>query len=157
MKSQLLVRRAARTDAETIAAFNVAMALETERKQLDPATVRRGVSALFDRPEYGFYVVAAGDGDVLGCLMITYEWSDWRAALFWWIQSVYVRPDSRRTGVFRKMYDFVQTQAAAQPNVCGLRLYVEKANLTAKSTYTALGLKEVDYHVYEIKLRSRTP
>jgi len=148
--SNLLTARAARiADAETIAAFNTAMAWDTEHKRLDADTVLRGVRTLFARPEHGFYIVAESRGDVIGSLMVTYEWSDWRCGLFWWIQSVYVRPEHRRRGVLREMIDFLKTKAAAATDVCGFRLYVEKGNHIAMSTYEKLGLHQVYYRVYE--------
>ena len=101
MPDDLTIRRATVDDAETLARFNEAMAAETEDKTLDPDTVRAGVRAVFDKPEQAFYLVAERDGSIIGSLMITTEWSDWRNANFWWIQSVYVRPAARRAGIYR--------------------------------------------------------
>jgi ribosomal protein S18 acetylase RimI-like enzyme len=81
-------------------------------------------------------------GKRAGQMMITYEWSDWRNAVFWWIQSVYIRPEFRRKGIYRRLYDFVKQRAKAQGGVCGFRLYVEKENAGAQKTYAALGMAE---------------
>jgi ribosomal protein S18 acetylase RimI-like enzyme len=149
MGNDLIVRIGEHKDVKALARFNIAMAWETERKRLDPATVTRGVQAVIDHPEHGFYVVAADGTEVAASLMVTYEWSDWRCGLFWWIQSVYVRPETRRRGVFRRLYEFVQATASEEPNVCGIRLYVEQSNHAAQGVYAALGMQETAYHVYE--------
>jgi GNAT superfamily N-acetyltransferase len=143
-----MIRRASPADAETLARFNTAMALETEGKTLDAATVAAGVLGLFERPERGFYLVCEEDGRILGALMITYEWSDWRNADFWWLQSVYVRPEARRRGVFARLYRAVAAQARAA-GACGLRLYVEQDNEHARKTYQSLGMDDGHYRMME--------
>ena len=143
------IRSATPADAETIASFNEAMAVETEGKTLDPATVRAGVRGLFARPEFGFYVVAEDGGRIVGQLMITYEWSDWRDGVFWWIQSVYVRPEVRGKGVYRALHEHVRAMAKAAGGVCGFRLYVEKENAAAQETYRRLGMHETPYVLFE--------
>ena len=125
------------------------MAWETENKELAPEIISRGVERLINKPEYGFYLIAEIGDDIAGTLMVTTEWSDWRDGLFWWIQSVYVAPQHRRKGVYRAMYDEVKTLAADQPDVCGYRLYVEKDNVIAQSTYEQLGMHATDYLLYE--------
>jgi ribosomal protein S18 acetylase RimI-like enzyme len=147
--SRLIIRRAAEGDAGTIAAFNAAMALETEGKALLPEVIGAGVRRLVATPALGFYVVAESEGRVVACLMVTNEWSDWRNGLFWWIQSVYVERAWRRQGVYRRLYDFVRTLAQADPGVCGFRLYVEKDNEVAHATYASLGMSRTDYLIYE--------
>jgi GNAT superfamily N-acetyltransferase len=125
------------------------MAEETEGKALDPETTRRGVRALFDDPSRGFYLVAERGGTVVASLMITTEWSDWRNGQFWWIQSVYVRPSDRRTGVYTALHRAVRRRARNAAEVCGLRLYVERGNTPARDTYEALGMTEASYRMYE--------
>ena len=142
-------RAAAPADVETIASFNEAMATETEGKTLDPATIRAGVRGLFARPDLGFYVVAEDGGRIVGQLMITYEWSDWRDGVFWWIQSVYVRPEVRGKGVYRALHEHVRAMAKAAGGVCGFRLYVEKENAAAQETYRRLGMHETPYVLFE--------
>jgi len=143
------IRSATPADAETIASFNEAMAVETEGKTLDPATVRAGVRGLFARPEFGFYVVAEDGGRIVGQLMITFEWSDWRNGVFWWIQSVYVRPEFRGRGVYRALHGHVKAMAKNAGSVCGFRLYVEKENAAAQETYRRLGMHETPYVLFE--------
>jgi len=143
------IRAAAPADLDFIARGNIAMALETEHKALDDATVRRGVQAAFDDASRGRYFVAEIDGQVVGQLMITHEWSDWRNADFWWIQSVYVAPEARRRGVFRALYAHVEQLARGTPGVCGLRLYVENDNVRAWRTYLGCGLVDAGYAVME--------
>ena len=153
MPSEIGVRIAEIKDAETIAEFNTTMAWETEQKQLNPVTIRRGIRAVLDDSDYGFYVVAEGNGEVVGCLMITYEWSDWRSGRFWWIQSLYVRPKFRRRGVFKQLHDFVKAQALQHPEVCGVRLYVEQSNHAAQQAYRRIGMTPTTYQIYEEMLR----
>ena len=143
------IRKALPADASVIAAFNCAMALETEGKVLIAQRVGAGVARLLADPSLGFYVVAERQGKPVACLMVTNEWSDWRSGLFWWIQSVYVEPASRRQGVYRQLYDFIQALGRADPAVCGFRLYVEKDNAVAQKTYQSLGMEPTHYLIYE--------
>jgi len=147
----MTVRTATIQDAELIARFNQAMAMETESKALDWGTISAGVERMVVNPELGFYLVFEPDngGQITGCLGITFEWSDWRNGLFWWIQSVYVSPDSREQGVFAAMYHEVQTLARETPNVIGIRLYAERDNQRALRTYFGLGMDETDYKLLE--------
>lgn len=147
--STVSVRLAQPQDREAIATFNQAMALETEGRMLDLATVQAGVAQLMARPELGFYLVAEVAGNPVACLLVTSEWSDWRSGLFWWIQSVYVHPPHRRQGIFRRLYGQVETLARQRGDVCGLRLYVEKDNAPAQATYRTLGMVPTPYQIYE--------
>ena len=146
------IRPATPADTERIAEFNRCLAEETESKHLDAPTVLSGVQALLDAPEHGrYFVVESGDA-LVGQLLLTYEWSDWRNGRFWWIQSVYVAPSHRRQGVFSALYRHVEALARQDPAVCGLRLYVEEHNADALDTYRALGMSPTGYHVLEIEL-----
>lgn len=149
MSPSLTIRAATETDAETIARFNRRMAEETEGKALDPETVRNGVQAVFDDPDRGFYLVAEREGTVAAALLITFEWSDWRNGRFWWIQSVYVRPEARRTGLYTALHRAVRRRARDAEEVCGLRLYVERGNTAARKAYEALGMTAASYRMYE--------
>jgi ribosomal protein S18 acetylase RimI-like enzyme len=142
------VRLATPADAAVLIEFNAAMARETEGKDLLPEVIGAGVHSLLANPAAGFYVIAEAER-VLAALMITKEWSDWRNGSFWWIQSVYVRPEARRQGIYRRLYRHVQEMAAKDPKVCGFRLYVERENRAAQATYGALGMKETRYLVFE--------
>lgn len=142
------IRSATRADIAFLTEANAAMAWETERKRLDRTLLTRGVTAVFDEPRRGFYLVAERDGEVAGCLLITYEWSDWRNGDWWWIQSVYVCPPARRHGVFRRLYRHVEAAARATEGVIGLRLFVEQDNERAQRTYAALGMQQEHYHMY---------
>jgi len=143
------IRLATPADAAALTEFNAAMALETEAKELLPEVVGAGVQSLLANPASGFYVIADEGGRAVASLMITREWSDWRNGSFWWIQSVYVRPEWRRRGVYTRLYRQVQELAAKDPAVCGFRLYVERENSRAQATYRALGMKETRYLVFE--------
>lgn len=143
--------RSARTgDVPVIVEFNRAMAAESEDKGLEPAVLERGVRHLLEHPAEGLYlIVESDDGTPAACLMITYEWSDWRAGRFWWIQSVYVAPSYRRQGVYTLMHEHVRRLAGDDPQSCGLRLYVEHENRGAMATYRAMGMVETHYRLYE--------
>ena len=143
------IRRGEGRDAATLAGFNRAAAEETEGLLLEPATARRGVELLLAHPDRGFYLVAEADGEIRAALMVTTEWSDWRAGTFWWIQSVYVRPAHRRRGLFRALYRHVRELALGAGDVCGLRLYVERDNAGAQRTYERVGMRETGYRLWE--------
>lgn len=149
MSIEVTVRLGSEKDAQTIADFNIAMAMETESKELCDDVALAGVRGLIDRPQEGFYVVAEMDGEIVASLMVTKEWSDWRNGVFWWVQSVYVIPAWRKKGVFRRLYEFVRERAVGSGEVCGLRLYVEKDNTAAQKTYLKLGMEETPYKMYE--------
>jgi len=144
------IRNANVTDAKIIADFNYSIAAETEHIALDRKRLLRGVKALLKDESKGFYILAEVRGRVAGQLMITYEWSDWRCATFWWIQSVYVPIEFRGAGVFKQLYRHVEKRARKNKWVCGLRLYVEQKNSRAQQTYEHLGMNKADYNMYEI-------
>lgn len=147
---EITIRAAVPADAGAIAANNRAIALETEEWEISPETALSGVRAILEEPGRGFYLVAvAGDGAVVGQCMVTYEWSDWRSGDFWWVQSVYVRPDCRRQGIFARLYRTVEAMAEARPDVTGLRLYVEAGNATAQAAYERLGMRRAPYILLE--------
>jgi ribosomal protein S18 acetylase RimI-like enzyme len=145
----LTVRPAALADAAVLVEFNRRMAEETEGKALDEAMLAAGVTAGLADPRKALYFVAEEAGAVLGQIMVTFEWSDWRNGWLWWIQSVYVRPEARRRGVFRALYEHVRQAARQDPEVVGLRLYVERANQAAQQTYLRLGMEWTGYLVLE--------
>jgi ribosomal protein S18 acetylase RimI-like enzyme len=147
--SRLTYRPATLADASTIADFQLWMALETEEVTLDPAICRAGVAAVFERPGLGCYHVAEEHGRLLASTLLTYEWSDWRNGVVWWIQSVYVPPSDRRRGIFAGLYRYLQAQAEADPLVRGLRLYVDLRNRSAQEVYTRLGMNGEHYRVFE--------
>jgi ribosomal protein S18 acetylase RimI-like enzyme len=145
----MIIRRAIQSDADSLIEFNQAMALETEGKKLDSRILEKGVKSVFADERKGFYAVAETNHKIVGGLMITFEWSDWRARWFWWIQSVYILPEFRGQGVYRRLYEFFTEQAKAQGVVCGFRLYVEKENLRAQKVYEKLGMESSHYLMYE--------
>jgi GNAT superfamily N-acetyltransferase len=144
----IIIRKANQSDAPFIADFQLKMAWETEKMALDPDVVIKGVKAVFEDPSRGQYYVAEITGRVITSLLITFEWSDWRNCNVWWFQSVYVVPEFRRQGVFRKMYAHIRNIAEEQ-DIAGLRLYVETKNERARKTYEALGMSSEHYSFYE--------
>lgn len=143
------IRLANASDAAELVDFNQAMALETEGKRLDSEILKNGVEAVFQDEKKGFYVVTEADAKIVGGLMVTFEWSDWRNGWFWWIQSVYILPDYRGRSIYRLMYEFVKNKANQAKNVCGFRLYVEKENVNAQKVYEKLGMESSHYLMYE--------
>ena len=152
------IRNATRADIDRIAVFQQAMALETENRTLDPAVSTPGITAIFDDPLKGFYIVAVSSsdegsaGEVVGSLLITYEWSDWSNANHWWIQSVYVDAAWRRKGVYRTMYEHILALTRDRSDICSIRLYVERTNTIAQQTYKTLGMSHSHYDMYEMDL-----
>ena len=146
----IVVREAVPDDGPVIADFNSRMAVETEGCALDPDLIGPGVATLLDDSTKGKYWLAEHDGAAIGQIMVTYEWSDWRNGMLWWIQSVYISQEKRRQGVFFKLYRHVESLARTTQDVCGLRLYVENKNTRAQETYLALGMIRPDYQVMEI-------
>jgi ribosomal protein S18 acetylase RimI-like enzyme len=153
LPQQIFVRHAGYADVDTLLEFSAAMAQETEGRRLDRQRLREGTLAVLDAPERGFFIVAEildrEHHRLVGQLMVTFEWSDWRNGLFWWVQSVYVDPAWRRQGVYRTMYDTLSAKAKADPQVCGIRLYVEQSNHAAQAVYQRVGLAPSGYRVFE--------
>lgn len=149
MANDIRIRPARMQDASVIADYNRALARETEGRDLDPERIGPGVVAVLEDATKGRYLVAERDGVVIGQLMVTFEWSDWRNGMFWWIQSVYVAPDERGRGVFGALYRAVESEARANPGICGLRLYMEHHNERARVAYVKLGMKPAGYEVFE--------
>ena len=150
-KTMYEIRAAKIEDSSTIADFNCRLAAETEHHKLDEATVARGVERGFDSEnESQYFVAEASTGDVVGQLMLTREWSDWRDGWLWWIQSVYVHQDHRGNGIFRSLLDHVRDFATNDPNVVGIRLYVENENTRAQEVYARLGFVDPNYRVLEM-------
>ena len=148
-KAQINVRPAALPDAEALVDLNAAMAAETENRWLDSQRLREGTRAVFEFPDRGFYLVAEVGGKIVGTLLVTFEWSDWRNGTFWWIQSVYVRPEWRRKGVYTCMHRWVDSVARSRSDVCGIRLYVHRDNAGAQGTYSSLGMVRSHYHMFD--------
>ena len=152
----MLVRPATPSDLEILVEFNSAMALETEGKNLDPAALHAGVAAVLEDGLKGFYLVAEFRpefrGNPVGQLLVTSEWSDWRNAYYWWIQSVYVMPEHRRHGVYRALDQQVRLQARLRGDVCGVRLYVDRQNHGAQKVYSSLGMVPSHYDMYEVEI-----
>lgn len=143
------IRKALNKDIDVIARYNYNLAYETENKILDMNILTKGVEAIIKDENKGIYHVCEINGEVVGQIMYTFEWSDWRNGAFLWIQSVYVNKEFRGMGVFKALYKFIRDIADNDNNICGIRLYVEKENTIAKKTYKNIGMKECNYYIYE--------
>lgn len=143
------IRPARPEDLDVLVHFQEQMAIETEEIHLDRTTLQRGIRALLEDPSRGSYFVAEHASRAAGCLMITREWSDWRAGWVWWIQSVWVDPDQRGRGIYRALYDHVKELANRDDEVRGIRLYVDRRNTAAQDVYARLGMDGEHYRVFE--------
>lgn len=148
----ITIRQAELSDAPVVADFNLRLAQETEELALDPETVAKGVAAILGDEAKGIYYVAEAAGKVVGQVMITYEWSDWRNGNLWWLQSVYVEPAFRGNGIFRALFRHVEQMAERSAGVCGLRLYMHADNARARKCYENLGMRQTKYQVFELEL-----
>ena len=150
-QSDFHIRLAEPRDLESLVTYNLALASETEGRQLERSLLQSGVKAILADSSKGFYVVMEHRPTALmiGQLLITFEWSDWRNAVFWWLQSVYVHKEWRRSGVFKALYDYVLAEGKRRGNVAGIRLYVEQDNAVAQQVYTKAGLSTAPYKVFE--------
>lgn len=149
MQNDPAVRVARPEDAGAIIDFQVRMARETEGMELDLPTVTRGVQAVFGDPAKGQYWVAESEGRVVGSLLTTYEWSDWRSGTVIWVQSVYVPPELRGSGIYRRLYEHLRERVLASPDLMGIRLYVDRRNTAAQRVYERLGMSRENYEMFE--------
>jgi GNAT superfamily N-acetyltransferase len=145
----MIIRQANLTDSESIVHFQLSLALETENLKLDKPTVIKGVAAVMEDASKGIYYVAEINGQVVGSLLTTFEWSDWRNGTVLWIQSVYVRPENRKKSVFSALYKHVRDLVAQSNNLRGIRLYADKTNTSAHSVYEHLGMSAEHYQMFE--------
>ena len=148
-ENSVQIRKAKIEDLETIVKFNYNLAKETEDKELHIETLNKGVKAILLDESKGHYYVYTINDKVVGQIMYTYEWSDWRNGMYLWVQSVYVEADYRRKGIYKKLYNKVKNICDIDEGITGIRLYVEKENSNAKATYKSLGMNECNYHMYE--------
>jgi len=147
--SDIQIRLARREDSAAILDFQLRMARETEGMELDLPTVTRGIEAVFDDPAKGEYWVAESGGRVVGSLLTTYEWSDWRNGTVIWVQSVYVPLELRRSGIYRRLYEHLRERVLASPELKGIRLYVDRRNTAAQRVYERLGMSREHYEMFE--------
>mgnify|MGYP000240138071 CR=1 FL=1 len=145
----IAVRETMPQEASLIAGFQKAMAKETENMILDDRIISAGVQAVVSDPTKGCYYVAESAGRVIACMLTTYEWSDWRNGTFIWLQSVYVEPEWRGKGVFRKMYEHIKTKVSDNENLKGIRLYVFHTNKSAQAVYRSLKMEDQHYRMFE--------
>lgn len=148
-KTQIRIRQASALDVEFLVDCQKKMAWETEQIRLDETIVNEGVKAVFSDNKRGFYIVAESENQKCGCLMITPEWSDWRNAWVWWIQSVFVLPGHRKKGIFSSMYAYIKQQVMYHTDVSGIRLYVDNTNNSAQTVYQRLGMTDEHYRTFE--------
>jgi GNAT superfamily N-acetyltransferase len=143
------IGRAQKSDCDTIVRFQEEMAWATERCKLDHDTVQRGVEAVLDNEALGVYYVAVLENEVIGSLLTTYEWSDWRNGTVLWIQSVYINPAFRKRGIYGALYNHIKSMVIQDETLKGIRLYVDESNRTAHEVYKRLGMNGDHYRVFE--------
>lgn len=145
----IIVREAKKSDIPKIVEFQLTMAMESEGMELEQKVLEKGVAAVFNDRAKGIYYVAEYQGEVVGSMLNTYEWSDWRNGIIIWFQSVYVMPEYRKHGIFRKMYEHIKNKVEKDDGLKGMRLYVDKGNAKAQKVYAALGMTGEHYLTYE--------
>ena len=145
----MFIRKAKISDWQIIADFQLALIEETEEFIIERNIVENGVKAVLDDPSRGQYYVTENDKEVIACLMVSFEWSDWRNVYMPWIQSLYVKPEFRRKGIYKRMYLFLQDEVKASKEWAGIRLYVDKSNIVAQKAYESLGMTKEHYFLYE--------
>ena len=145
----IYIQKATPGHIEILIDFQQRLAFESEGIQLNGETVRAGMQAMFDDPSKGNYYIATDEDVIVGCHSVTFEWSDWRNGMVWWLQSVYVKESHRKKGIFKMMYDNIITIINNQPGLIGLRLYVDKSNTRAMKVYESMGMDGSHYTVYE--------
>jgi len=143
------IRKGKLSDSERIVELQVQMARETEGLELDKTVVSRGVRGVFEEPARGTYWIAEEEDNILGVLLAIPEWSDWRNATVLWIYSLYIIPDARGQGIFKKLYLNLKKQVEQLPELTGIRLYVDKRNKSAQEVYEKLGMSKEHYDLYE--------
>jgi len=146
---QIQIQKGEDSDLDAIARFQIAMAYETENYRLDPETVLKGVGEVLNNEKLGAYYVAVVENKVVGSLLTTYEWSDWRNGTVLWIQSVYVDSSFRKQGVYASLYSHIKTLVAGDESLKGIRLYVDESNQKAMEVYARLGMNGEHYRVFE--------
>lgn len=147
--SNAIIRKALPKDIPTVVSFQLKMAKETEGLSLDQPTVKAGVSAVLEDCSKGCYYVCEINGEIAASLLTTFEWSDWRNGTVLWIQSVYVRPEYRKQGIYKRMYRHLQEEVLNDQQLKGIRLYADKSNHAALVTYTRLGMNQDHYTTFE--------
>lgn len=145
----ITIQKASAIHIDTLIDFQQKLAFESEQVTLDPSLLREGMQAMLDDPSKGAYYVVLDGSEVIGCHMITFEWSDWRNGMVWWLQSVYVKESHRKKGIFKRMYDNITAIIKEDPGLIGLRLYVDKSNARAMKVYESMGMDGSHYTVYE--------
>ncbi len=152
VSESLVVRDGTAADIPTLVEFNIALSVDSNDKTLDPATLERGLRRAFQTPALCRYFIAERGGRPIGCTMLTYELTDWRDGIVWWIQSVYVRPEERGKGVFDAIFEHIAALARSDESARSLRLYVLDDNTRAIKVYKRLGMEQSRYHVLEYDL-----
>lgn len=143
-----VIQKANPQDLGTLVSFNQALAQEARGEGLDPHLLTQGVQAVLSDPNRGFYTVVKIKEQAIAACLVTFEWSDWKNAWFWWLQDVYVEPSYRQQGIFRAIYTHLKPQAQAE-KACGLRLYVYKNNTRAQEVYQRVGMNPSSSVMFE--------
>ncbi|PAX54100.1 GNAT family N-acetyltransferase [Brunnivagina elsteri] len=143
-----IIRKAELEDLSTIVSFNQSLAMEVRGEKLESEIITSGVEAVLKDSNRGFYTLVEIESKIIAIALITFEWSDWRNAWFWWLQDVYVEPSYRQQGIFRSLYMHLKQQAQLA-QVSGLRLYVYKGNTKAQEVYQRIGMNPSNSLIFE--------
>lgn len=147
-----IVRRAKLTDLEKLVEFTLSEANEAEGLSKNSEMAREGIrAALGDDSVAIYWVLQDSDNEVVGNISVVKEWSNWNAGYYWWIQSLYIKPEHRGRGYMRKLIQTVK-ESARQYKGLDLRLYVHKNNKRAISAYLRTGFVDSDYRIMTMEI-----
>jgi L-amino acid N-acyltransferase YncA len=138
------IRSARAGDLDTLVEFTLHEAREAEGAHLAVARVTAGVQAAFRAQPPARYWVVERDGRVIASTSIVTEWSDFHGREYWWVQSIYIVPAHRGSGLLNQLLDHLSSEAQAA-GALELRLYVHDENQRAIKAYRRCGFTEAPY------------
>ena len=98
--------------------------------------------------DWGFFVLCEEQGTPVGFMNFSYEWSDWRNGMFYWLQTAYTKDTNEQ--IFKNMIEFVNSYGK-EHGCCGFRLQTEKKYEEFwKPFVSRLDLVKTHYYLYHI-------
>lgn len=132
------------------------MALETENKTLDPEIIKKSLNVLINNKQFGYYAVALEENNTdvasyKGMNQMTYEYNILSNKISFWLQSVMVKKEHRKKGVFKSLVKFSEELVIKdkENNKSVLKLYVDGDNKNAQKVYFNLGFTTINELFYE--------
>ncbi len=150
-ESKFQIKRAGKEHLDILVDFNMKLAIETENRPLNLETLTKSMNAILEDERKGVYLILFEGEEALGQIAYVYEWSTWRNANYMWLTDLYIKPEHRKRGLFKIIYQHVMRLYEENPSVLGLRFYVDKGNTSVVPIYKKVGWKESNYDLWEIK------